>query len=207
MPGLHNRRFFPKTTVPAATEAHPTNFKTLDSTFSWASVFLMRIANKYSTKFVCKKLRNWRWRLTTCFSGVGCAEMVPSLYFISSCIDGCCEPSNKPCFASQLLQLHNYCFEASLSLESAAFRFLKKHDNKASGSVFKRPMVKLAWSCEINTKCREVLHKTFNMRDPKHCLFGDILKTGRPDGKAYCLAHEKFCLMHGPDDSDRFLTI
>ena len=76
------RRFFPKTTVPAATEGHPTNFKTVDATFGWASVFLKRLAGFYTTEFLCKKLRGWKWRLTTCFSGVGCAEMVLSLHFI-----------------------------------------------------------------------------------------------------------------------------
>ena len=96
--------------------------------------------------------------------------------------------------------------EASLSLESAASRFLKKH---AVASVSSRRKVKLAWSLEIHPPCRDVLQKTY-AKDNKHCLFGDILKTDRPDGKAYCANHGKFCPMFPKkknNDDERTLAI
>lgn len=72
---ITKRCCFPKTNVPAATDDHPANFKTLSRTFTWASVFLKRVAHKYGDNFVCNKLRSWKWQLSTCFSGVGCAEL------------------------------------------------------------------------------------------------------------------------------------
>ena len=70
------RKFYPKTNVPMATEDHPSNFRSLRSTWTWARTFLKRSAERLGKSFVCKSLASWRWSLSTCFSGVGCAETV-----------------------------------------------------------------------------------------------------------------------------------
>lgn len=73
------RKFYPKTDVPMATDEHPTQFKTFQSTFKWATVFLQSATKKFGKGFVSAGLKSWRWFLTTCFSGVGCAETVQCL--------------------------------------------------------------------------------------------------------------------------------
>ena len=70
------RRFYPKTSVPAGGPDHPVHFKSFDSTFTWASTFLLQLEKHFGVGVVCKKLRSWRWLLSSCFSGVGCAELV-----------------------------------------------------------------------------------------------------------------------------------
>lgn len=70
------RRFYPKTSVPGGGPDHPVNFKSIDSTFTWASTFLLQLEKHFGVGVVCKKLRSWRWLLSSCFSGVGCAELV-----------------------------------------------------------------------------------------------------------------------------------
>ena len=72
------RKFYPKTDVPMATDEHPTQFKTFQSTFKWATVFLQSATKKFGKGFVSAGLKSWRWFLTTCFSGVGCAECLDS---------------------------------------------------------------------------------------------------------------------------------
>lgn len=62
-----------------ATDEHPTHFKTFQSTFKWATVFLQSAAEKFGKGFVSAGLKSWKWFLTTCFSGVGCAEIVQRL--------------------------------------------------------------------------------------------------------------------------------
>ena len=41
--------------------------------------FLKRAAEAYGNQFMFEKLAAWKWDLSTCFSGVGCAEMVVAL--------------------------------------------------------------------------------------------------------------------------------
>ena len=73
------RRRYPKTNIPAASPDHPTNFTRFLQTFAWASTFLRRCSEQFGDEFVCHKLRKWKWQMSTCFSGIGCAEMVPAL--------------------------------------------------------------------------------------------------------------------------------
>lgn len=73
------RKFYPKTNVPMATAEHPKNFKSVKSTFKWATIFLQNAAKRYGARFVCDSLKSWRWQLSTCFTGVGCAETVQNL--------------------------------------------------------------------------------------------------------------------------------
>ena len=70
------RNFFPKTTVPMANAWDPVHFKTVDSTYTWAEKFLHHLGLLYGHQFVNKRLEKWKWRLSTAFSGIGCAESV-----------------------------------------------------------------------------------------------------------------------------------
>jgi len=73
------RKYFPKTNVPKGIDTHPVSFPSIQSTFKWAFVFLKRAAEAYGNQFMFEKLAAWKWDLSTCFSGVGCAEMVVAL--------------------------------------------------------------------------------------------------------------------------------
>ena len=44
--------------------------------FRWATDFLERVANVYGKDRVKQKLAEWKVDVTTCFSGIGCAETV-----------------------------------------------------------------------------------------------------------------------------------
>ncbi|CAK9064150.1 unnamed protein product [Durusdinium trenchii] len=68
------RHFYPKTTVPAASDQHPAGFKTLREAFRWPDVFLQKVAKHYGTPWLCKRLRLWRWTFSSAFSGVGAPE-------------------------------------------------------------------------------------------------------------------------------------
>lgn len=70
------RKFFPKTKILKATSAHPCGPRTINASFGWANEFLARLGNTFGKREVQKKLDNWSWDVTTCFSGVGCAETV-----------------------------------------------------------------------------------------------------------------------------------
>lgn len=76
IPYLRVKKYYPKTTVPMATEFHPKRFDSINSTFKWASLFLDHISICFGQEFVKKRLAKWRWSLSTAFSGVGCAENV-----------------------------------------------------------------------------------------------------------------------------------
>ena len=74
-----SRKYYPKTDVPMATTDHPVRFRTVRSTYLWAKEFLKAVAQRYGKDFVYQGLASWRWSMSTCFSGVGCAEIVQSL--------------------------------------------------------------------------------------------------------------------------------
>ena len=63
---------------------HPVNFRTIYSTFKWARVFLRKLAEKYGSDTICHQLASWKWLMSTCFSGIGCAEMAWGLVQDSS---------------------------------------------------------------------------------------------------------------------------
>lgn len=70
------RRYYPKTSVPMATLYDPVRFRTIGGTYKWAPMFLNRIAKVYGVAWVKQRLSQWRWSLSTAFTGVGCAENV-----------------------------------------------------------------------------------------------------------------------------------
>ena len=61
-----------------ATTDHPVRFRTVRSTYRWAKVFLRAAVERYGSDFVYEGLASWKWSLSTCFSGIGCGEMVQS---------------------------------------------------------------------------------------------------------------------------------
>ena len=185
---MHNhvayRSFFPKTSVPKATLEHPVTFHRLDETFQWATKFLQRLSEKLGPEIVCKKLSSWRWLLSTCFSGIGCPELV-----LSS--DRNCKLSKQQCPLVLVCEFWTEInLEAVLSLQAAAHKFLARHSKKKPGLNAQK--VVLASSCEINGDCQKVLKATFG-QDSNHCLFPDILKLGDGCERAFCVAHNKKC--------------
>lgn len=97
------------------------------------------------------------------------------------------------------------CPEAALSLQTAACVFLHRHQE--ASAVDLRPKVVLASSCEIDLKCRSVLHSTFVGDGGTHCIFADILHTNRADKKAYCVSHNKLCPLMPAKEHDRLLAL
>lgn len=65
-----------KTSVPVPATGLPTRFKSILATYGWADLWLDLIAEKLGEEFLFKKLKKWRWTLSTAFSGVGAAESV-----------------------------------------------------------------------------------------------------------------------------------
>lgn len=68
------RRFYPKTSVAAAPDGSPVHFHTISDMYKWADLFLDRLAVCFGVDMVAGRLATWKWNLSTCFSGVGCAE-------------------------------------------------------------------------------------------------------------------------------------
>ena len=70
------RRRYPKTSVELPAEGLPVRFKSIIQTFAWPDKFLKVIAETYGERWLLKRLWNWRWNLSTAFSGIGAAESV-----------------------------------------------------------------------------------------------------------------------------------
>jgi site-specific DNA-cytosine methylase len=47
----------------------------IEDTFNWAHVFIERIAKHHGSDHVKTALSNWRWKVSTSFSGIGCPEV------------------------------------------------------------------------------------------------------------------------------------
>ena len=67
---------YPKTSVPVPETGLKTRFKGILATYDWADLWLELIAEKLGEQWLFKKLKKWRWSLSTAFSGVGAAESV-----------------------------------------------------------------------------------------------------------------------------------
>ena len=59
-----------------AREFDPGWFRSIADTYKWATLFVERIAVCFGQDWVKQRLENWSWNLSTCFTGIGCAEQV-----------------------------------------------------------------------------------------------------------------------------------
>jgi len=70
------RQKYPKCTIFAASDQHPKGFVSVENAFSWPTVFLRRLADKFGQSWVCERINSWSWSMSTAFSGIGAAESV-----------------------------------------------------------------------------------------------------------------------------------
>lgn len=70
------RTFYPKTSISPATCKHPTGPKSIKQVPHWARDFLKAIEKHKGYRYVVRCLKGISWNLTSCFSGIGCAEAV-----------------------------------------------------------------------------------------------------------------------------------
>ena len=75
------RRKYPKCTMPAASLEHPGGFKSVKDAFSWRSLFLERICQKFNVSWVCDRLEAWKWNFSSAFSGIGAPESAQGSVF------------------------------------------------------------------------------------------------------------------------------
>ena len=76
---LARRKRYQKATILGASEQHPVGFETLDAAFQWPKTFFQRVATRFGTSWLCKRLKAWRWTFASAFSGIGAPESVPVL--------------------------------------------------------------------------------------------------------------------------------
>lgn len=73
---LRKIKCYPKTSIEVPGASDPKGFPNVQQTYAWPHRFLRRLANQFGTQAVAVKLKKINWFVTTCFSGVGCAETV-----------------------------------------------------------------------------------------------------------------------------------
>lgn len=183
------RRKYPKTSVPGASDSHPCHFRSIQSTFGWANIFLKKIADVWGEAFLLKKLNKWAWDMSTSFSGVGCAESARySRLAKTRCSEGHVESFGHP------LPSQAPGAKAALSLQSAVRSFLA---NSRTTRMSKSHVV-LKHTCEINPDCQEVLAQTYG-----NCNFSDILSLDLTRQTFYCTTHKKMCNVPQRTDASR----
>lgn len=82
---LRKIKCYPKTSIEVPGESDPKGFRSVLQTYAWAHRYLRRLANQFGTEAVAVKLQQINWFVTTCFSGVGCAETVH--YLLLGCLN------------------------------------------------------------------------------------------------------------------------
>jgi hypothetical protein len=78
----HNKvtgKYYPKTTVSKPGTDCPNGPQSLKECFQYGDQFIDRLAAEMGTRKLAMRLLKWHWYFTSCFSGVGCAEMVITL--------------------------------------------------------------------------------------------------------------------------------
>lgn len=75
------RQFYPKTTISKAGANSPAGPRTIAAVPCWAFEFLTLLGKQLGHDFVTQTLKRVSWRLTTCFSGIGCAELARDPFF------------------------------------------------------------------------------------------------------------------------------
>ena len=66
---------YPKVDLQPREDASP-GPRSLRAAFSWADRMVQAVSKKVGVQLMSQKLASWRWHVTTCFSGLGCAEAV-----------------------------------------------------------------------------------------------------------------------------------
>ena len=92
-----------------ATLEHPEPFSSVASTYKWADVFVARIAWHIGPELFKTMVKRWFWNLSSCFTGVGCAEQVRDLCWNSNVFQILCleEPFGAAaCWATPPRQLY-----------------------------------------------------------------------------------------------------
>ena len=72
------RRCYPKTNIQIKDNRVRGATSVMDG-FRWPARFVQRLMKTFSSFVVLEGFRGWLWDVTTCFSGIGCPEIVPSL--------------------------------------------------------------------------------------------------------------------------------
>ena len=72
---------YPKTTLDKPGESDPAGPRSVNASFRWPKMFLSRLIAKFGKAHVQQRFGNWRWAVTTAFSGVGCPETAHDLDF------------------------------------------------------------------------------------------------------------------------------
>lgn len=68
-----DRKRYPKTNVFISTGTGRGARSVMDG-FRWADHFLKRLYRRYGQHDVLRSMTDWKWDVTTCFSGIGCPE-------------------------------------------------------------------------------------------------------------------------------------
>ena len=193
-----SRSCWPKTKQLKATDKHPLGPKTIKASFRWAPNFVGRVMKEFGPDQVLPKFKDWRWDVSTCFSGIGCAETVAKLrnmfrvYFLSA-------PS------SVLLNVVTWCnlyisdveTKALLSLENAVAAEMSK-----SGCGFRaNSHVNLMFGVERDARCQKVLAQTYGT-----CVFSDVMELSRKKRKLNCVTHGKQCACQVEPHSKRSMS-
>ena len=70
---------YPKTSLAKPGESDPAGPRSVAASFQWPKMFLSRLIAKFGKAHVHQRFHNWRWAVTTAFSGVGCPETAHDL--------------------------------------------------------------------------------------------------------------------------------
>ena len=69
-------RYYPKTSIPMASESHPDGVASVRESFKWPERFMDRMVQQFGEVWLSQRLRSWSWSCSTAFSGVGAPESV-----------------------------------------------------------------------------------------------------------------------------------
>lgn len=83
------RKCYPKTCLAKPSESDPAGPRSASEMFRWAPQFLERLVSTYGKAIVEQKFAKWNMDVTTCFSGIGCAETVQNsvISYIVNCFN------------------------------------------------------------------------------------------------------------------------
>ena len=177
---------YPKTSMAKALACDPRGFKTVQQSMSWATVFLKRLCAAYGRDYVAKKVSAWSWATTTCFSGIGCAEMARSSGLFAFMLE---MPRNKS---------HQNAFpQALLSIQAAVNKMFPECRPRGI-----KNHVDMIWAVEKEKGCQKILKDTYSV-----CCFGDILKLDHTEKTLWCTTHNMYCPVSVQKNDGRSLAM